>query len=131
LEEEVTGLESTVLLHFLKCYNQGKESVVSVQTVTNSINLELPEREQLSTKKVGRILTGLGFEKTYVGKGGMAAYRYSQQLIDRLKRDPRYELAFHLSEETTNPPPHTQKPQTSVETPVRGASYVLSRPQNS
>jgi hypothetical protein len=84
LDEEQASIEARVFDAVLKCENKIENGKLSTQTITDAFNLGLPEKEQATSRFIGRKVTGLGFEKCRLS-GGPYGYFWDPKLIDRIK----------------------------------------------
>ncbi|MEM0058602.1 MAG: hypothetical protein QXG09_07035 [Candidatus Bathyarchaeia archaeon] len=101
LNEEQTSIEARVLDAILKCEDKVENGKLAIQTVTEAYNEGLPEKEQVSTRLIGRIIARLGFEKCRTGQKGLAGFYWDLKTIERLKMRYYPSLAVpKLSSET-------------------------------
>ncbi|MEM3623551.1 MAG: hypothetical protein QXR76_07275, partial [Candidatus Bathyarchaeia archaeon] len=85
LNEEQTSIEARVLDAILKCEEKVENGKLAIQTVTEVYNEGLPEKEQITSRLLGRIVTRLGFEKCRTGQKGLAGFYWDTKTIERLK----------------------------------------------
>jgi hypothetical protein len=90
LDEEQASIEARVFDAVMKCEDRLEKGKVSTSTITELFNLGLPEKEQSTSRFIGRKVAGLGFEKCRL-TGGVSGFYWNKELIDRLKA--RYEPA--------------------------------------
>jgi len=86
LDEEQASLEARVFDAVLKCEGQVEDGKVSTHAITEAFNKGLSEKEQVTSRFIGRKIVGLGFEKCRVGSSGQAGYLWNTQLIERLNK---------------------------------------------
>jgi hypothetical protein len=120
-EEEAASVEARVFEALLKCESELEAGKVSTQTITQSFNADLPEREQATSRFIGRKVAGLGFEKCRVGSRGRSGFFWDLKLIERLKA--RYGRPSKTTSETpvtseTTVGMEGQHSQTKLETVV-------------
>jgi hypothetical protein len=97
LEEEQASLEARLFDSVLKCETKIEGGKLTTQAVTETFNEGLSEKEQSTSRFVGRKLRALGFEKCRVGNKGQAGFFWDTKLVERLKK--RY---FPASSQTTS-----------------------------
>lgn len=84
MEEDLASLEARIFDAILNVENQVDNGRVSTQAATDKFNEELPEKEQINTRSVGRRVRALGFEKARM-PGGKAGFFWNSTLVERLK----------------------------------------------
>lgn len=105
-EEEAASVEARVFEALLKCEDQLEAGKISTQAITQVFNADLPEREQATSRFIGRKVAALGFEKCRVGSRGRSGFFWDLKLIERLK------ARYNRPSKTTSETPET--PETSV-----------------
>lgn len=98
LEEEQVSVEARVFEAILKCADRVENGKLSTQAVTEAFNEGLPEKEQVSSRFIGRKVSALGFEKCRVGERGQAGFFWDEKLIERLKMRYSLKLTSETSE---------------------------------
>jgi hypothetical protein len=116
LDEEQASIEARIFESILKCRSQVKNSKLSTQIVTENFNDGLGEKDQVTSRLVGRRISGLGFEKCRVGDKGQAGFFWDDKLINRL--EARYSSFVN---KTTSETPETS------ETPVQSKGQIQTR----
>jgi hypothetical protein len=104
LEEEQASIEARLFDAVLKCETRIEGGKLTTQAVTEIFNEGLHEKEQSTSRFVGRKLRALGFEKCRVGNKGQAGFFWNAKLVERLTR--RY---FPPSSQTTSVTPETSE----------------------
>jgi hypothetical protein len=84
LDEEQASIEARVFDAVLKSWNLVENGKVSTQGITDTFNIGLVEKEQSSSRFIGRKVAALGFEKCRLS-GGPSGFFWNEQLIERLK----------------------------------------------
>lgn len=84
LDEEQASIEARVFDAILKSWNLVENGKVSTQGITDTFNIGLVEKEQSSSRFIGRKVAALGFEKCRLS-GGPSGFFWNEQLIERLK----------------------------------------------
>jgi hypothetical protein len=84
LDEEQASIEARVFDSVLKSWNLVENGKVSTQGITDTFNIGLVEKEQSSSRFIGRKVAALGFEKCRLS-GGSSGFFWNEQLIARLK----------------------------------------------
>ena len=84
LDEEQASIEARVFDAVVKCENQVDNGKISTQSITDAFNLGLSEREQSTSRFIGRKVAALGFEKCRLS-GGPSGFFWDQKHVDRLK----------------------------------------------
>lgn len=102
LDEEQASIEARVFDAVLKCEDQVVTGKLSTQTITEVFNRGLPEKEQATSRFIGRKVAGLGFEKCKLSGGGHAGFFWDKVLIERLTA--RY---YPTPSKTTPQTPHS------------------------
>ena len=94
-EELAMSDEVTTLSAIIQCYNEGSvlRGKIKLKDLVFIINLTLSTKEEWTSRKVGMLCSRLGFVKVRAEKG-LTAIRWDSKLIDRLKKDKRYETCF-------------------------------------
>lgn len=85
LEEEQASIEARIFDAVLKSETKVEGGKLTTQAVTEIFNDGLPEKEQATSRLVGRKLRALGFERCRVGNRGQAGLFWDSKLVDRLK----------------------------------------------
>ena len=86
LSEEQASIEARVFDAILKCEDKVESGKVTAQAITDAFNLGLPEKEQVTSRFVGRTVASLGFEKCRLSGGGPRGYFWDVKLVERLKK---------------------------------------------
>jgi hypothetical protein len=107
LDAEQASVEARIFDAVLKCSAKVENGKLSTQAITEGFNDGLTEKEQATSRFIGRKVAGLGFEKCRVGGKGQAGFFWDATLIARLKA--RY---FPPSPKSTTVTPET--PETTV-----------------
>jgi hypothetical protein len=118
LDEEQASIEARVFDAFLKCEDKVKDGKLSTQTITDAFNEGLNEKEQATSRFIGRKVTALGFEKCKLSGGGLAGFFWDTKLIDRLK-SRYYPTASILTPQTPLTPHSPQTMENSTEAEPR------------
>lgn len=84
LDEEQASIEARVFDAVLKSWNLVENGKVSTQAITDTFNISLVEKEQSSSRFIGRKVAALGFEKCRLS-GGPSGFFWNEQLVERLK----------------------------------------------
>jgi hypothetical protein len=94
LEELATSDEVAMLSAIMQAYEEGKieHGNILLKDLKFIINLTLSSKEEWTSRKVGSLCSRLGFVKQRTRQG--TAIRWDSKLIDRLKKDKRYESCF-------------------------------------
>jgi hypothetical protein len=98
LDEEQASVEARTFEAILRCESQLESGKISTQTITQTFNVDLPEKEQSTSRFIGRKVAALGFEKCRVGSHGRAGFFWDLKLIERLKA--RYGTPSKTTSET-------------------------------
>ncbi|MCK4434469.1 hypothetical protein KAU92_03175, partial [Candidatus Bathyarchaeota archaeon] len=85
LDAEQASIEARVFDALLACEESVQKGKISTQAITDAFNLNLREKEQVSSRFIGRRVVGLGFEKCRLA-GGPAGYFWDPELIERLRK---------------------------------------------
>lgn len=95
MEELAMSDEVTTLSAIMYCYNEGsiKHGLILLQDITIVINRDLSTKEEWTNRRVGALCGRLGFVKVRASSG-LTAIRYDSKLIERLRKDKRYESCF-------------------------------------
>jgi hypothetical protein len=88
LKAEKTELSSMIFEAILNLKDQAHRGLLLLKQIAQYINANQPPNYWITEKTIGSKCSQMGFEKTRVSQG--TAIILNQQLIDRLKRDPRY-----------------------------------------
>lgn len=83
-DEEQVSIEATVFEAILNSADQVESGKLSVRTVTERFNVGLPEKEQVTSRFLGRKVTALGFEKCKLS-GGLRGFYWNVDLVERLR----------------------------------------------
>lgn len=115
IEELSLSTEAVVLSAILKAKQDGRidKGRIFIQNIAEIINEQRPVREQWTNRFVSSICSRLGFKRVRTGSGGKSALVWNQQLIDRLKKDSRYQTCF--------------TPPTSSEPSERSENWLVDR----
>lgn len=121
LDEEQASIEARVFDAVLRCEARVENGKLSTQAITEAFNESLPEKDQGTSRFIGRKVAALGFEKCRVGSHGQAGFFWDVQLIERLKA--RYGTPSKTTSETPETSETTavmerQHGQTKLETGV-------------
>jgi len=84
IEEDLSSLEARVFDAILQVEELVDEGRVSTQAIMDKFNEELPEKEHMNSKWIGRRVRTLGFEKARM-RNGRAGFFWNPPLIERLK----------------------------------------------
>jgi hypothetical protein len=84
MDEEQASIEARVFEAVLNSESLVDGGKISTRSITDKFNEGLPEKEQVTSRFVGRKVTALGFEKCRL-TGGPSGYYWDAKLIDRLK----------------------------------------------
>jgi hypothetical protein len=88
LQAEKTELSSMIFEAILTLKDQAQRGLLLLKDITNHINAAQPPNYWIPEKTIGRKASQMGFEKTRTNRG--TAIILNQQLIERLRKDPRY-----------------------------------------
>jgi len=88
LTAEKTELASTIFEAILNLKHQAQRNLILLKDIARYINVNQPLENWIPEKTVGRKCSQMGFEKTRTNRG--TAIILNQQLIERLRKDPRY-----------------------------------------
>jgi len=83
-DEEQASIEARVFDALLKCEEKVDSGKLSTQTITEAFNEGLPEKEQATSRLIGRKVAALGFEKCRLS-GGPSGFYWDPKLNERLK----------------------------------------------
>lgn len=116
LDEEQASIEARVFDAILKCETKVESGKISTQTITEAFNEDLPEKEQTTSRFIGRKVVALGFEKCRLS-GGPSGYFWNNELIERLKKRyyPTPSGATSLTSQTSQTSLNNEKEE--IETP--------------
>jgi len=122
LDEEQASIEGRVFDALLKCEDKVENGKLSTQAVTCAFNEGLSEKEQVTSRFIGRIISRLGFEKCKLSGGGLAGFFWDAKLVERLKL--RYCAPSNLTPQTPETPhsPQTMEKPASLPVNQRGES---------
>jgi len=84
LDEEQASIEARIFDAVLKCEGKVENDKLSTQVITEAFNEGLPEKEQTTSRFIGRKVTALGFEKCRLS-GGPSGFFWNNKLVERLK----------------------------------------------
>jgi len=84
LDEEQASIEARVFDAILKCEGSVQGGKISTLAITDTFNIDLPEKEQVTSRFMGRRIVALGFEKCRLS-GGPCGYFWDAKLVERLK----------------------------------------------
>ncbi len=107
LDAEQASIEAQIFEAILKSEGKVNGGKISTQVITELYNDGKSEKEQATSRFIGRKIAALGFEKCRVGDKGQAGFFYDAMLIKRLKA--RY---FPNGSQLTSETPETS--ETSV-----------------
>jgi len=107
LDAEQASVEARIFEALLKSDSKVDGGKISTQAITEVFNDGLTEKDQATSRFIGRKVAALGFEKCRVGGKGQAGFFWDATLIDRLKA--RY---FPNGSQLTSETPETS--ETSV-----------------
>jgi len=132
LNEEQTSIEARVLDAILKCEDKVENGKLAIQTVTEAYNEGLPEKEHVTSKLIGRIVTRLGFEKCRTGQKGLAGFYWDTKTIERLKMRyyPTLAPPKSSSDPSETPANHAKNIHETEETEVSEEKLKTPPPQN-
>ena len=85
-DEEQASIEARVFDAILKCEDNVEFGKVSTRSITEAFNEGLSEKEQVSSRFIGRKVAALGFEKCKLSRGGLAGFYWNRDLIERLRK---------------------------------------------
>ena len=83
LGEEQTSIEARVFEAIMKCETIVDGGKISTQAITTAFNGGLSERDQATSRFIGRRVAALGFEKCRLS-GGLSGFFWDKKLVDRL-----------------------------------------------
>jgi hypothetical protein len=113
-EELQSSDEAVCLTAVLRCFNLGKMShgLITIKDITEEINKTLSYNETWTYRKVGSLCGRLGFRKK-PNHAKLTCIVWDNKLIEALKRDPRYKIAFEPEDPTPEnaPAPHASPNQ--------------------
>jgi len=132
LNEEQTSIEARVLDAILKCEDRVENGKLTIQAVTEAYNEGLPEKEQFTSRQIGRIVARLGFEKCKAGSKGLAGFFWDAKMIERLKMRyyPSPTLLMLSPETSETPAVHAKNNYKTGETGVSGEKPEKPPPLN-
>lgn len=84
LDEEQASIEAKVFDAILGCESKVENSKISTQATTQAFNLGVPEKEQVTSRFIGRKVAALGSEKCRLS-GGPSGFFWNAKLVDRMK----------------------------------------------
>jgi len=99
LDEEQASIEARIFDAVLKCEGRVEDGKLTTQVITEVFNEGMPEKEQVTSRFVGRKVAALGFEKCRVGSKGQAGFFWDAKLIERLRM--RYFPSFKITSVTS------------------------------
>ena len=85
LDAEQASIEARIFDAILKSANKVDGGKISTQAITEVFNDGLTERDQATSRFIGRKVAALGFEKCRVGGKGQAGFFWDATLVERLK----------------------------------------------
>lgn len=88
LQAEKTELASMIFEAILNLKDKTHRGILLLKDIAQYINIDQPMQYWIPEKTIGRKCSQMGFEKTRTNRG--IGIVINQQLINRLKRDPRY-----------------------------------------
>jgi hypothetical protein len=113
LDEEQASIEARVFDALLKCEGNVESGKLSTQAITEAFNEGLPEKDQVTSRFVGRKVAALGFEKCKLSGGGLAGFFWDTKLIERLR------VRYYPAPSKTTPPtpltPHSPQPMENTQ----------------
>jgi hypothetical protein len=114
LDEEQASIEARVFDAILKCEGQVENGKIGTQAITDAFNLGLSDREQGTSRFIGRKVASLGFEKCRLS-GGPSGFFWDSKLIERLKARyyPNTLKTTSLISQTSQTSLSTEKPESS------------------
>jgi hypothetical protein len=118
LDEEQASIEARIFDAVLKCESAVENGKISTQAITDSFNVGLPEKEQGTSRFIGRKVVGLGFEKCRLS-GGPSGFFWDQKHVERLKARyyPTPSKSTSLTSQTSQTSLNTEEtPETSPKT---------------
>jgi hypothetical protein len=110
LDAEQASVEARIFDALLKSDSKVDGGKISTQAITEVFNDELSEKDQATSRFIGRKVAALGFEKCRVGGKGQAGFFYDVTLIKRLKA--RY---FPNGSQLTSEIPETSETSVTME----------------
>lgn len=84
LDEEQASIEARIFDAVLKCEKVVENGKFSTQAITEAFNQGLSEKEQGTSRFIGRKVTALGFEKCRLS-GGPSGFFWDNKHVERLK----------------------------------------------
>jgi hypothetical protein len=132
LNEEQTSIEARVLDAILKCEDMMENGKLTIQAVTETYNEGLPEKEQFTSRQIGRIISRLGFEKCRTGHRGQAGFFWDNKIIERLKMRyyPDLTPSKLSSESSETSAVHAENVHNAEETEVSEDKLEIPPPEN-
>jgi hypothetical protein len=109
LDAEQASVEARIFDAILKSSEKVDGGKISTQLLTEIFNDGLTEKDQATSRFIGRKVAGLGFEKCRVGGKGQAGFYWDAKLIGRLKA--RY---FPIVSKLTSETPETSETTVSM-----------------
>lgn len=88
LKAEKTMLSSLIFEAIINLQDQAERGVLLIKQIAQYVNMNEPMENWIPTKTITRKCTQMGFDKTRTNRG--TAIIMNKQIIERLKRDPRY-----------------------------------------
>jgi hypothetical protein len=85
LDEEQASIEARVFDAILKCESKVENGRLSTQSIAEAFNEGLTEKDQITSRFIGRRVAALGFEKCKLPHGGLAGFFWDTRLVERLK----------------------------------------------
>jgi hypothetical protein len=85
LDEEQASIEARILDAIVKSKEDVENGKIDTQAITEVFNNDLKEKDQATSRFIGRKVAALGFEKCRVGRKGQAGFYWNEKLISRLK----------------------------------------------
>jgi len=137
LDEEQASMEARVFDAILKCEGQVESGKIGTQMITEVFNQGLSEKEQVTSRFIGRKLVGLGFEKCRLS-GGPSGYHWDAELVERLKKRyyPTPSNLTSLTSQTSQTSLNTEKPSLAKQSSSEVSEVIpeiqpLEKSQNS
>ena len=129
LDEEQASIEATIFFTILRC--KPENGKISTQNIVDIYNLDLTEKEKVTSRFIGRKVAALGFEKCRVGSKGQAGFYWNEQLIERLnsRYDPKTTSETSETTETTVSKEKRQEKQVSNTEVTEHKSSVENEPK--
>src|SRR5208283_1472402 len=112
LDAEQASIEARIFDAILNSESKVDGGKIGTQTITDVFNDGLTEKDQATSRFIGRKVAALGFEKCRVGGKGQAGFFWDITLVSRLKA--RY---FPVSSKSTSETPETSETTVSMEKP--------------